>query len=91
MGPGRLGARTTQRQAHGHPRPKTEESQRVIDLAPEAVDALRGFKEGCDSEFVLEGAEPATTYDYYRCDGLSENLNEWLRSKGVHNEGDPFF
>lgn len=65
--------------------PKTEESQRTIDLAPEAVDVLRSFKKGATSEFVLEGAEPdpKATYDYYRCDCTWRFLNAWLKSKGV--------
>lgn len=41
--------------------PKTDESQRLVDLAPEAVDVLRGFKAGCTTEFVLDGAEPRMT------------------------------
>jgi integrase len=67
--------------------PKTEESQRVIDLAPDAVDVLRVFKDGNDSEFVLEGAEPdpGATYDYYRCDCTWRFLNEWLHGKGVRH------
>lgn len=65
--------------------PKTEESQRTIDLAPEAVDVLRSFKDGATTEFVLEGAEPdpKATYDYYRCDCTWRFLNAWLKSKGV--------
>jgi integrase len=65
--------------------PKTEESQRTIDLAPEALDVLRSFKKGSTSEFVLNGAEanPSATYDYYRCDCSWRDLNAWLRKKGV--------
>jgi len=65
--------------------PKTEESQRMIDLSPGAIDVLRGFKKGCTSEFVLEGAEPhvGATYDYYRCDCTWRDLHDWLRKKGV--------
>lgn len=65
--------------------PKTEESQRVIDLAPEALDVLRTFKAGIQSEFVLEGGEPnpAATYAYYRADHTWRELNAWLRSKGM--------
>jgi len=65
--------------------PKTEESQRDIDLAPEAIDVLRSFKKGSTSEFVLDGAQPnpAATYDYYRCDCIWRDLNAWLRGKGV--------
>lgn len=65
--------------------PKTEESQRTIDLAPAAVEMLRSFKKGCTSEFVLNGADPdpKATYDYYRCDCTWRFLNAWLKSKGV--------
>jgi len=68
--------------------PKTEESQRVIDLPPEAVDVLRSFKKGSESEFVLHGAQPnpASTYDYYRCDCMWRDLHDWLRSKGVRQK-----
>lgn len=65
--------------------PKTEESQRQIDLAPEAVAILREFKKGRKSEFVLTGAPPTpgATYDYYRCDCTWRRLHAWLREKGV--------
>ncbi|HEY4249236.1 MAG TPA: tyrosine-type recombinase/integrase [Lacunisphaera sp.] len=68
--------------------PKTDESQRDIDLAPEALDVLRSFKKVSESEFVLDGAEarPEATYDYYRCDCTWRDLNDWLRSKGVRQK-----
>lgn len=68
--------------------PKTEESQRVVDLAPDAVEILRSFKQGNDSEFVLTGAapNPSATYDYYRCDCTWRELNAWLRAKGVRQQ-----
>ena len=68
-----------------HFEPKTEESQRMIDMAPEALDVLRSFKPGNVSEFVLDGAQPnpIATYDYYRCDCIWRDLHAWLRSKGV--------
>lgn len=71
-----------------HFEPKTEESQRVIDLLPEAVSVLRSFKKGSKSEFVLNGAQPnpAATYDYYRCDCTWRELHDWLRSKGVRQK-----
>ena len=71
-----------------HFEPKTEESQRTIDLSVEAVDVLRRFKKGCTSEFVLAGAQPniAATYDYYRCDRIWRDLNAWLRDKGVRQQ-----
>ncbi len=66
--------------------PKTEESQRDIDLAPAALDVLRPFKAGSQSEFVLTGSDPhpAATYDFYRCDCTWRDLNAWLREKGIH-------
>ncbi|MCM2274453.1 MAG: tyrosine-type recombinase/integrase [Candidatus Didemnitutus sp.] len=65
--------------------PKTEESVRVVDLAPEAAEVLRSFKKDATSEFVLDGAEPDTsaTYDYYRCDCTWRFLNAWLKGKGI--------
>ena len=68
--------------------PKTEESQRMIDMAPEALDVLRRFKKGSTSEFVLDGAQPNpnATYDYYRCDCIWRDLNAWLRRKGVRQQ-----
>jgi integrase len=71
-----------------HFEPKTEESQRLIDLAPEAVEVLRRFKNGNTSEFVLTGAEPnpTATYDYCRCDCTWRSLNAWLRGKGVQQQ-----
>jgi integrase len=67
--------------------PKTEESQRDIDIAPAALDILRTFKAGVKTEFVLVGSDPhpAATYDFYRCDGTWRDLNAWLRGKGIHH------
>ena len=68
--------------------PKTEESQREIDLAPDTVAVLQSFKNRSGSEFVLDGADanPGSTYDYYRCDCTWRELHEWLRSKGVRQK-----
>lgn len=68
-----------------HFEPKTEESQRDIDLAPAAVEVLRSLKAGSESEFVLDGGEPdpAATWPYYRANGTWRKLIDWLRSKGV--------
>lgn len=71
-----------------HFEPKTEESQRIVDLPTEAIDVLRSFKKGNQTEFVLEGAQPnpAATYDYYRCDCTWRELHDWLREKGVRQK-----
>jgi len=68
-----------------HFEPKTEESQRSIDIPAAAVEVLRHFKKGCTSEFVMEGNEPhpTATYDYYRADHTWRTLIEWLKGKGI--------
>ncbi len=64
--------------------PKTDESQRDIDLPAGAMEVLHGFKIH-RAKFVLEGSDPnpAATYDYYRCDRTWRDLHDWLRAKGV--------
>jgi integrase len=68
--------------------PKTEESQRTIDLPTDAVTVLKSLKKGSRGEFVMNGSEPhpAATYDFYRCDGTWRDLNAWLRTKGVKQQ-----
>lgn len=67
--------------------PKTEESERMIDLAQSAVAVIRSFKKGSTSHFVLEGGEanPAANWDYYRADKMWRELNAWLKRKGVRH------
>lgn len=64
--------------------PKTEESQRVVDLAPGAVEILTAHKKQARGEFVMKGGEPnpAASYDYYRADCTWRRLVEWLKKKG---------
>lgn len=71
-----------------HFEPKTEESQRTVDLPTQIVAVLRSFKDGSDSEFVLKGAEsnPSATFDYYRADSTWRDLNAWLRKKGIRQQ-----
>ncbi len=68
-----------------HFEPKTEESQRTVDLAPGALDVLRGYMKGSTSEFVLEGGDsnPTATYGYYRADRTWRQLQAWLKEKGI--------
>jgi integrase len=65
--------------------PKTEESERMIDLPAAAVEVLRTFKKGNKSEFVMEGSapDPKATYAHYRCDSTWRDLVAWLKNKGV--------
>ncbi len=83
-----LGSGTLHVRRSAYFEPKTEESQRVIDLSPVAVDVLRRFKEGATSEFVLEGSDPrpSSTYDFYRCDSTWRDLVAWLKGKGVRQK-----
>lgn len=68
--------------------PKTEESQRKIDVPKVALDAFRPFKAGSHSEFVLDGfaPNPSATYDYYRCGKMWRELNAWLQKKGIRQQ-----
>lgn len=77
---GQLHVRRTQ-----HFEPKTEESQRVVDLSSDAVSILRAFKKDVRTEFVLDGLQPNSkaTYVYYRCNATWQALNKWLKEKGV--------
>ena len=65
--------------------PKTEDSQRNIDISHEAVAIFKSFKSISSSEFVLEGknACPNLSYQYYRADYTWHGLISWLRSKGI--------
>jgi integrase len=65
--------------------PKTEESQRDIDLAPAAVEVLRALKADSKSEFALDGGEPdpSATWPYYRANVTWRKLIAWLKDKGV--------
>jgi integrase len=67
--------------------PKTEESQRVIDLAPSAVEVLRKFRDGCVAEFVMDGTDPDPTavWPRYRCQCTWRKLLTWLKGKGVRH------
>lgn len=80
-----LGAATVNIRRTVHFEPKTEDSQREVDIGPEAVEILRALKVGCTSAFVLKGGDPnpEAKYDFYRCNVTWVALLEWLRSKGV--------
>ena len=68
-----------------HFEPKTEESQRDVDIPSPAVEVIREAMKGNRSEFVMQGnaPHPAATYDYYRCDHTWRRLLVWLKAKGV--------
>lgn len=68
-----------------HFKPKTPESERVVDLPSAAVEILRKFKQGCKREFVLDGGDPNpfALSPYYRANDTWEKLNAWLLAKGM--------
>ena len=68
-----------------HFEPKTEESQRDIDLGPAAVEKLRSFMPGSKSEFILDGGDPRpdATWPYYRANCTWRKLITWIKGKGV--------
>ncbi|HLP01023.1 MAG TPA: tyrosine-type recombinase/integrase [Opitutaceae bacterium] len=71
-----------------HFEPKTEESQRTVDVPVAVLNVLRSFKKDSTSEFVLDGgaANPAATYDFYRADCTWRRLHAWLKSHGVRQQ-----
>ena len=69
--------------------PKSEESERDIDMSPDLVATLSRFRAGADPVFVLHGgqARPGEKWRYYRADlepwETWKRLVTWLRSKGI--------
>ncbi|MCB1225860.1 MAG: tyrosine-type recombinase/integrase [Verrucomicrobiales bacterium] len=72
-------------EATEHFRPKSEDSAGEVDLDPELLPLMRGWKARATGEFVIEGREVATFKSRvsYRCEAIYAILNAWLRSKGV--------
>lgn len=87
----RIHIRTT-----AHYTPKTDESDRMIDLGDGAIKVLRSYNPGIrsvdqngvnvyETEFVLDGGEsnPDATYIYYRAMKTWRALTAWLQGKGI--------
>lgn len=68
--------------------PKTEESQREIDLPAAAMKTLAGFKKADKSAFVLDGLKPklGTPYQFYRAEETWKGLLKWLREQGITDQ-----
>lgn len=65
---------------------KSDESNATVDVEPELVAVLRGWKARAKSEFVIESSirpRMGTGYAHYRTAQLLESLTAWLRSKGL--------
>jgi integrase len=72
-------------EATEHFRPKSEDSAGDVDLDPELLALLRGWKAAASGQFVIEGRESTEFKSRvsYRCESLYASLYEWLRKHGV--------
>lgn len=72
-------------EATEHFRPKSEDSAGDVDLDPELLALLRGWKAAASGAFVIEGRDSTDFKSRvsYRCETLYASLYEWLRKHGV--------
>lgn len=73
---------------HKYFKPKSDESEREVDLDSSVCRELAEMKSRSAGEFVLEGGIPRTVNNqyksYYRASKTWNNLTEWLRDNGIH-------
>ena len=65
---------------------KSDDSNGAVDVEPELVAVLRGWKARAKSEFVIESdtrPHVGASYSHYRTGRLLDSLMAWLRAKGV--------
>ena len=64
---------------------KNEESEGGVDLDPELLPLLRGWRAATAGDFVVEGKDSTDFKSRvsYRCEGVYAALNAWLRQHGV--------
>lgn len=72
-------------EATEHFRPKSEDSAGEVDLDPELLALLRGWRSRATGEFVIEGRESTDFKSRvsYRCEPVYAALYDWLRKHGV--------
>lgn len=72
-------------EATEHFRPKSDDSAGEVDLDPELLPLLRGWRASATGEFVIEGKDTAhfKSRVSYRCEPVYAALYDWLRSHGV--------
>lgn len=72
-------------EATEHFRPKSDDSADDVDIDPELLALLRGWKARATGEFVIEGGDTTTFKSRvsYRCDTTYTVLYAWLRKHGV--------
>ncbi len=68
-----------------HFRPKSKKSAGEVDLDPELLALLRGWRAAATGEFVIEGKDVANFKSRvsYRCESVYAVLYAWLRKHGV--------
>lgn len=69
--------------------PKTEQSMGVLEIDPEIVDLLRGFRARAKGEFVIESAtapQLGSSYSHYRAMLVFQRLTAWLRENGLDDQ-----
>ena len=69
-----------------HFRPKSEDSEREIEVDTELIEVFRGYYAQRSGEFVIESDEapnPAVSFDDYRCGSELKAVVDWLRAKNV--------
>lgn len=72
-------------EATEHFRPKSDDSADDVDIDPELLALLRGWKAQASGEFVVKGGDSTTFKSRvsYRCDSVYAVLYTWLRKHGV--------
>ena len=72
-------------EATEHFRPKSEDSAGEVDLDPELLPLLRGWRSAAKGEFVIEGKDNTDFKSRvsYRCEGVYVVLYAWLHEHGV--------
>ena len=72
--------------ATDHFTPKTEDSQGTVDVDTGVLDELRRLMPQSQGDFVLASSllpRPSADHQFYRASREFDELNRWLRSKGV--------
>jgi integrase len=70
-------------------RPKSDDSERDVEVDTELVELFREYYAIRKGEFVIESdvaPDPDANFDHYRAWTHIQNLIEWLRSKGVNSK-----
>jgi hypothetical protein len=72
-------------EATEHFRPKSEDSAGEVDLDPELLSLLRGWKASSRGQFVIDGKDSTDFKSRvsYRCEPIYKVLYAWLRKHGV--------